>query len=108
MAGLALGTLVGINVNDMFEPMPVSTNEGKSIQANLMVYPNPAIDHIFIHSPDIRQGTAYTVFDITGRKWQRGVLANETTVVSIDALAPGLYFLLVDAVYPATIRFTKS
>jgi hypothetical protein len=70
--------------------------------------PVPAIDHISIHSLDIRQGTSYTVLDITGRKWQRGVLANETTVVSIDALAPGLYFLLVDSVYPATIRFTKS
>ena len=77
---------------------------------NLILYPNPAIDHINISALDELETPLFTIFDMTGRRVMHGKL--ETNQINISELQSGNYMVRVfDREYKKkttkTQKFTK-
>ncbi|MCD6010405.1 MAG: hypothetical protein K0Q79_267 [Flavipsychrobacter sp.] len=62
-----------------------------SALAGLKTYPNPAGNTL--HIDGIAANTAYTFTDVTGQAVLQGTLGRESNILSLEALAGGLYFL---------------
>ncbi|HNQ67230.1 MAG TPA: kelch repeat-containing protein [Bacteroidales bacterium] len=68
--------------------------------AQLLVYPNPATDHIYINLNDEIVKTAscsYQLFGIMGRKVNAGNISKENQILDISSIPEGVYFLQVFA-----------
>ena len=75
------------------------------------LYPNPCVEQVTLQSEVIRSGNfGLTLFDVAGEQvainYQRGV--GDKTIINIDALAPGYYFIrLITGGKQFTRRFIK-
>jgi len=63
--------------------------KAKSIE----VYPNPAIDRLFIRASDPL--SSYQLYSIEGREVQSGMLTGTETSLSLKSLQPGMYILSI-------------
>jgi|GEM_PF-247830 len=105
-AGLALGRIVGENVNALFDEMEVATEDVTSIIPTLHVYPNPTTDYLLIQSEADLSGAPYLIYDNTGSVLLTGVLSSQKTEIAVNTLPAGLFFVVVDQA--KTYRFVKS
>lgn len=68
-----------------------------SSETEMKVYPNPATDQLQIALSQRSETTTYSMFDISGRQVQSGLLSNTSQVesISVSDLMPGIYLLKV-------------
>lgn len=92
-AGLDLGTIVGENVNDLFEALNVATENPAETLANISVYPNPAQDFVMINPKDDLAGTSFQLLDLNGKQVTSGKLVSGETKLNVSAMSAGIYLL---------------
>ncbi|MDG5799009.1 YDG domain-containing protein [Marinilabiliaceae bacterium ANBcel2] len=88
-------TLVMDKDNSITVEFIVATSIKDLMAENVVVYPNPFKDHIFIEN--IRNAKSITINDIKGNRMmviQPGVTARK--VISAGALTSGIYFLIIE------------
>ena len=75
--------------------------------ADVLLYPNPAVEEIFIHAD---HAARYRVLDLTGKTMLSGTLRDGRSTVSVARLPHGLYFLELsdDRRVVSTQRFVVS
>ncbi|MDQ3015691.1 MAG: phosphatase PAP2 family protein [Bacteroidota bacterium] len=105
-AGLTLGTIVGQNVNALFEGLNVA-NEEIVNASSAFVSPNPASDNIIIHTEADSHVTEYQITDLLGNMVMKGSFTNNINEVAITSLLPGVYIVKLDT-QEKGIRFVKT
>lgn len=60
---------------------------------SISVFPNPFTETLWITGKDLKDGTAYTIVDQTGRIIQSGYLSGSSTHVPVSELSSGLYYI---------------
>jgi len=73
--------------------------------AQLIIYPNPTTAQLRITNYQLRDAVDYSIYSITGQKIIQGKLQDETTVVNVETLAKGMYYLRVAE---KTVKFIKE
>jgi len=71
----------------------------------LRVYPNPTTAQLRITNYELRNAVDYTIYSVMGQKIIQGKLQDETTVVNVETLAKGMYYLRVAE---KTVKFVKE
>jgi len=69
----------------------------------LVVYPNPATDHLFAQ---LDEATDITIVDMTGKIIQQESLQSGNNSINVSSLASGLYF--IRSASGATVKFVKK
>ncbi len=64
----------------------------KIAQNEFLVFPNPAINQLTVQT-DLNEQVSYQIYDSFGQLTQSGILLTQTTSISIDQLARGLYII---------------
>ncbi|MCF8253781.1 MAG: T9SS type A sorting domain-containing protein [Bacteroidia bacterium] len=62
-------------------------------KSNLVVYPNPAHQELFIRSDRNLDGMSYSIYDILGNSVQTGKLDAYQTNIDLTGIQPGFYLL---------------
>jgi hypothetical protein len=62
----------------------------------ILIYPNPTRDAIFIEVPDQFLGAAFTLTDQSGKVMQKGVLKENKEEIDYRWLEQGIYFMHVE------------
>lgn len=62
---------------------------------NFLVYPNPAEDKINVKTDATLLGSAYTVYDNTGKSVLSGKINSENTIIELGGLSAGIYLFSV-------------
>jgi plastocyanin len=75
---------------------------------SLSVYPNPAADLVVMKANKYAMGSAYAMYDLTGRQVVAGKIMNESTGIDISQLQSGLYFLQVGTNAKQTFKVVKD
>ena len=74
--------------------------------AGLRVYPNPAKNELLVTGYDIQENDVYIqIYSVVGQILIQRKLQSETTVVNVESLATGLYYLKIDN---KVVRFVKE
>lgn len=71
-------------------------------------YPNPATEFVTINTLPNLVGQTYRITSISGTQIAEGKLTDEVTVVDINALQAGLYFMIIGNRERETIKFVKQ
>lgn len=72
-------------------------DEGAEIHFNnkeIIVFPNPTSDQLFLDGPDFKVEYEYSIEDVTGRNWMTGKW-RLTTGLDVTSLDTGFYFLRI-------------
>jgi PKD repeat protein len=72
----------------------------------IRVYPVPADNSVFVALSQVMDNAEFAIYDVTGKVIRRGTLTGNTTEISIDALASGMYELRIANQY--TYRIVKK
>ena len=96
-----------IDTTDCISIFTVDNSE-ISLKNEISVFPNPAIDWIYIKEKANKTGTSFRIFEISGREVLSGKVLSENTGVDISMLSKGVYIvqILIDG-EPQTLRFNK-
>jgi hypothetical protein len=81
---------------------------GEELQPDLLLFPNPASESVFLKSPQELAGAAYIITDISGKAVHQGVFTSSVPEISVQNLASGLYFLKINHEALGTLRFVKE
>lgn len=76
--------------------------------SKLIIYPNPSTNVVTIQLEQDISNQPYQITDQFGRLISKDLILNNKTVISIDHLAPGIYFLQLMNSQFEIIRFIKS
>ena len=110
--GLAEGTIIENTANIYFDSNPaIVTNTTKNtlvsdlsssqttfLDADVFnIYPNPCNDKLTIKSGLPVEKHGWTLFDVHGRRIQQGFISSKQTVVNLDHLKAGIYFVKLGA-----------
>lgn len=101
---------------DLWEDLEVNTThqllEGaspvgiyESNKSSIVLYPNPAMNTLFIDGAEIKTGLNYTIYDIRGSIVDSASLKNNS--IDLSELKSGVYILEIDGVQPIREKFTK-
>lgn len=77
-------------------------------EKSFAIYPNPALDKITIKANDNSLGSKYSVSDQMGRQFLNGTITDRETVINIDQLATGVYFIQMGQNKNQTIKMVKK
>jgi hypothetical protein len=67
-------------------------NENPLNKPLIKVYPNPAVDQLYIDIKEIDGGDVYfQLFDLLGREINTQVISEKFSTISLKALTPGMY-----------------
>jgi hypothetical protein len=72
------------------------------------VYPNPAHDQISLHINSDLLGSHFTINDMVGRTVLTGQIVSERSIINLNGLAKGIYFLRMRDQYQQTIKVIKQ
>lgn len=87
-------------------PCIIAGINDKNIQSNLItLYPNPANNQITVAKYSLPQNSEYRIYNILGMFMQHGVLDEKETIIKINNLPSGLYFIRVG---DTTLKFVKG
>ncbi len=76
-------------------------------QKDLFLYPNPAVDKVFLGDSRNLEGEEYAVMDSRGRELLRGNLQGRQAL-DISSLSPGIYYFSIRGENPKVKRFVKN
>jgi len=79
-------------INGLTECSTASINKNNDIE-NFRVYPNPVKDVIHINVESKFVGTRFTITTISGQKVSEGKIEEGDSVVNIQDLSEGIYFM---------------
>lgn len=103
--GVLVSNLTAAGSSDIFITKQTLSAVGILIPhetTQIVVSPNPAMDHISIQAtPE----AYYTIIDMTGKTIMEGMMPEETVVLNISTLTPGVYLLHVEG---KTTRLIKQ
>lgn len=119
--GLSVGTQISNTANIYFDyNAPIATNttvntiaesttgiaDNNAEQNNIVLYPDPAHDYIYIRSNTILTGGCMKIYDATGRLYKILSLEESNKVIDIKDLAAGIY--VVNIVYPSGSNISRK
>jgi hypothetical protein len=78
----------GINNNT------VNINSFTKEERNIVVYPNPTREQLRV-TVEYDESADYTIYSTTGQTIMRGTLQDETTIINVESLAKGIYYLKI-------------
>jgi hypothetical protein len=81
-----------------------STVEGPGIN----IHPNPVTDRMVLTIQHFTAGTAYSIYDITGRQVASGRVESESTQLETSFLKTGIYVIRISGQSVTTIKFIKQ
>ncbi len=89
----------GCNYGNKIDVIALNTKDVTYTQPVISIYPNPANDHVFLHSSIVDKNATITLLDITGKKLftQQGI--NQSNRIDTKEFAPGIYFLRINSVH---------
>lgn len=73
----------------------------------ILVYPNPANDHISVKVNSSLSGNRFTIADLSGRIVKRGELSSEISSIDISELVTGLYVINIGDKVQSQISIIK-
>jgi len=76
-------------------------------ESGIAIYPNPAAEQISVHINKKYSGLTYRLSDALGRNVQSGEFQDELTVLDLETLPPGMYFLRVNDSKNTTLKFIR-
>jgi hypothetical protein len=83
--------------------------DGKLNKMFVSTYPNPASDFIAVKKDATAETMAYEISDVNGKIVRKGTCENETTAISLQGIAAGVYFLNVKLNQETeVVRFVKQ
>jgi glucose/arabinose dehydrogenase len=89
------------HIDKIVEVIDTSANGIRDIdkKTGLLLYPNPntGILHLTFWGPELPEKIPYLLYDLTGRKVQKGNIINHR--ISLSGLKKGMYFLKVPALH---------
>lgn len=74
--------------------VPTSLNEIRQPAAEIQLHPVPVEDLLFIHAPDLADGTHGVMYDLSGRRLMDFLLSE--TPLNLSHLKTGVYLLMID------------
>lgn len=74
----------------------------------VFLYPNPAANHVIIQAPASLGGAEYRLYDLYGRVVVSGVLQGQKSLVALDHLPAGIYFVKVGNNEEHTFKLIRS
>jgi acetyl esterase/lipase len=77
-------------------------------EPQLLIYPNPASDHIQIAIQDQNQLSSYSLSDYTGREIINAPCDGKETSLSVKGLSPGIYILQLHLKNTGDLSITKK
>ena len=83
----------------------VGINNYELRNTNYVVYPNPTTNQLRITNYELRDGMGYSIYSVMGQKVLHGKLQDETTIINVESLAKGMYFLKIDG---KTMKIIKN
>jgi len=107
-AGLAMGEIVGANVNALFDQLNVATKPVAAQTLSVSIYPNPSADLIFIKSDPALMGEEYAILDLHGKVLLSGRLNNEINTIDLGGFSPGIFLVKIGDNISNTYRIVKS
>lgn len=85
---------------------PASTNNYAS-KIEVVIFPNPTSDFLNISS-DAELNTNYTIIDISGRMVANGNMQGNNSILNIENLINGIYFLQIGEQNSTIFKFIKN
>ncbi|PWA04361.1 T9SS type A sorting domain-containing protein [Flavobacterium psychrotolerans] len=90
-----------------FTYAPLAVNNAVS-EKGFAIFPNPAQDRITIKTNNAIRGITYLIYDQMGRKFLNGTLNLAETVIDVNQLATGIYFIQMGENKEQTIKMMKK
>lgn len=96
LAGIVTGT--GPGTATLSHVLPTGCEAATQVEVvqcdtDISVYPVPATEQIFIHIPTLASYTNYAIIDASGRSLLQGSLVTSYTIININMLPKGSYYL---------------
>jgi len=91
----SLTVIEGLIVNIAYPRVP-PVNIVEQNAENILVFPNPANNYIYLHS-DIAENSYIKITDINGNVLIKEIYINETSKIDISNLEPGVYLIQIIA-----------
>lgn len=85
---------------------PAVINDYSSI-LEVVAYPNPSHDYLNI-STEVELNTTFIILDISGRIISNGIINGNNSILNIEELNTGIYFLQIGDQDRTNIRFIKN
>ncbi|MFH2143416.1 MAG: T9SS type A sorting domain-containing protein [Bacteroidota bacterium] len=87
-------------INDQIQTIiSVYKETDQNITSDILVYPNPAGDNLFIEikNADLFTSADYSLYGITGNKIVSGVLTDGSNQINVSSLRNGIYYMNVSS-----------
>jgi flagellar basal body rod protein FlgG len=65
----------------------------ETMLGNSTIYPNPALNELYVSTPSINGGGSYSIYSATGSLIEQGGLYSSNTRIDINILPQGMYQL---------------
>ena len=96
------------DINGLIECSTSSITKDNNIKGNFRVYPNPVKDAIHISVGSEFIGNRYAITSISGQKISEGKIEKEESVVNIQDLSEGIYFMKLDENIHQSFKIIKQ
>jgi hypothetical protein len=90
--------LTGCNSDEeILAACEVGMDEKTKSESHINIYPNPASSNLIIELPYTTsiKNTCLTIFNINGKQLMRHQMTEQTTLINIGTIPPGIYFVQV-------------
>lgn len=71
----------------------LSTNDRTSLEQTVSLFPNPAIEEIWLEIENLKGSINYQVIDFLGKKWDEGRIVHPSQTIDISTLPVGVYLI---------------
>ncbi len=88
-----------------YETGNIGIQKSKPSNSLFQVYPNPATNQLQIEIDGNPKEWEYAIYSIQGQILQTGILLNRRSIIEINTLASGIYFIQVG---DSTVKFVKE
>ena len=96
------------DINGLIECSTSSITKDNNIKKKFRVYPNPVKDAIHISVGSEFIGNRYAITSISGQKVSEGKIEKEESVVNIQDLSEGIYFMKLDENIHQSFKIIKQ
>lgn len=77
--------------------------KNKSYNTSFSVYPNPSTSEMTLSVSNEMLGQDYSISNSTGKMLTSGKIKDELSVISLDGLLPGMYYIAIENATPVKI-----